>query len=87
MERTFTEDVKTVKGEVRWSAGESRDYNPDTWGRIAQSVGRPLDDFTVPVEEAARRSVTAGGARKKAPREAAPRRRPRRRLTEVQAHV
>ena len=54
MQRVFTEDVHRQDGTVKWPAGlTSADYGPTTWDQIEADVGKPLGEFSRPLEDAA----------------------------------
>lgn len=57
MERVFTEDVSVDGKGVRFPAGSMKDYPKNTWRGIETSIGKPLSEFTIAVEEAAMRGV------------------------------
>ena len=54
MQRVFTEAVHRQDGTVKWPAGlTSADYGVATWDQIEADVGKPLDEFSRPLEDAA----------------------------------
>ena len=63
MERVFTEDVHREDGTVKWPKGLiSGNYRSETWDDIATVVGKPLDEFTKPIEDAATSTILAQAA-------------------------
>ncbi len=60
MERVFTQDIFTSTGDIKFGAGEVRDYSPMTWNQIAGGVGKGIADITCSVVEAAKIGVTRG---------------------------
>jgi len=74
VELVFTEDIRKANGEIKFHAGQSRDWDKGAWNGIARSLGRPLEDFTVPKVEAnavAAEAIRASGGRRKAAKTAA----------------
>lgn len=56
MERVFTQDIKNGEGEVKFRAGETRDWPKPTWQQVAISLGMDKDaykDFSMPLTDAA----------------------------------
>jgi len=47
MERVFTEP------HGRFEAGDKKDYPMQTWNNVAQTIGKPLESFTVTADQAA----------------------------------
>ncbi len=64
-QRVFTEDIRRADGSVKFPNGFlSSDYGPTTWDQIANDVGKPLDEFSRPLDDAAGAAlaaVSAGG--------------------------
>lgn len=69
MERVFTTDVRNRNGDVKYRAGEKRDWPKATWDGIATSLGEDLDDFSVS-PEAAGALVASAAKNRKAPAKA-----------------
>jgi hypothetical protein len=71
MERVFTTDVRNQHGDVKYRAGEKRDWPKATWDGLAASLDQELDEFSASPEAAAALVAQAVSSRKKATAQAA----------------
>lgn len=74
VELVFTKDIHKKNGEIKFHAGQSRDWDKGVWSGIANSLGERLEDFTVPKVEAnavAAEAIRASGGRRNAAKTAA----------------
>ncbi len=62
-QRVFTQDIRRADGSVKFPNGFlSSDYGPTTWDQLAHDVGKPLDDFSRPLDDAAGAALAAESA-------------------------
>ncbi len=62
-QRIFTEDVPRSDGSIKYPKGlVSSDYGPTTWDQLEHDVGKPLDSFSRPLDDAAAAAIAAESA-------------------------
>lgn len=52
MQLVFTEDIRGENGDLKFLAGEVKDWPKTTWLQVAKTLQMPLESFTQSIESA-----------------------------------
>jgi len=62
VQRVFLKNIHKADGELKFRAGDAKDYPRDTWEGVARSAGKTVDEISAPTNEAARVRLSSSTA-------------------------